>query len=405
MNSDAVEPYQIKVPDVAMEKLKAKLELATFPAETSFSNDRNYGAPLDDIKRLARTWQDKYDWRRIEAELNEKLPQFSTTIGVEGHEDLKIHFVHKKGDKPGAIPLLFCHGWPGSFLEVTKILPLLTSGTEDDEPVFHVVAPSLPNFGFSQRTSKPGFGLAQYAEVCHKLMLRLGYEKYATQGGDWGFMITRAMGLQYPSHVIASHVNLILAKPPNPLRSPLLILQYVLGWYSAHEKAGLKRTSWYNDEGNGYRQIQTTKPHTPGFALADSPVALLAWVYEKLKDWTDEYDWTDDEVLTWVSIYQFSEAGADASLRIYYETFHKTGGGEEMTQLLEWNGKVPLGLSYFPRDLVVLPSSWGRTLGPVVFEKRHEEGGHFASFEKPEALVRDIRDMFVKGGITAKLAL
>lgn len=404
MNSDAVEPYQIKVPGAAIEKLKAKLELATFPAETGFSNDRNYGAPLDDIKRLARTWRDNYDWRRVEAELNEKLPQFTTTIGVEGHENLKIHFVHKEGSKLGAIPLLFCHGWPGSFLEVSKIIPLLTSGDRDDDPTFHVVAPSLPNFGFSQRTSKPGFGIAQYAEVCHKLMLRLGYDKYATQGGDWGFMITRAMGLRYPSHVLASHINFILTKPPSPLRSPLLVLQYALGWYSAHEKAGLKRTRWYRSEGNGYGQIQTTKPHTLGFALADSPVALLAWVYEKLKDWTDEYDWTDDEVLTWVSIYQFSEAGADASLRIYYETTHNTGGGEDMTQLLEWNGKIPLGLSFFPRDVIVLPSSWGRTLGPVVFEKRHEEGGHFASFEKPEVLVGDVRAMFSKGEIRAKLA-
>ncbi|KAI1413686.1 alpha/beta-hydrolase [Hypoxylon sp. FL1857] len=405
MSSSAVESYQINVPDSAIERLKAKLELATFPAETSFSNDWNYGAPLDDIKRLARAWQDGYDWRRAEAELNEKLPQFTTTIGVEGHEDLRIHFVHKESEKPGAIPLLFCHGWPGSFLEVSKILPLLTSSSGDDEPTFHVVAPSLPNFGFSQRTSKPGFGMAQYAEVCHKLMQRLGYDKYATQGGDWGFMITRQMGLQYPSHVVASHVNFILAKPPSPLRSPLLVLQYALGWYSAHEKAGLKRTGWYRSEGNGYGQIQTTKPHTPGFALADSPVALLAWVYEKLKDWTDEYGWTDDEVLTWVSIYQFSEAGADANLRIYYEARHKPGGGEDLTKILEWNGKVPLGISYFPRDVIVLPSSWGRTLGPVVFETRHEEGGHFAAFEKPEVLVGDLKKMFArKGGIGAKLA-
>ncbi|KAI1144451.1 alpha/beta-hydrolase [Hypoxylon sp. FL0543] len=409
MSSDAVEPYRIYVPDSAIEKLKAKLELATFPAETSFSNDRNYGAPLDDIKRLARVWREKYDWRAAEAELNEKLPQFTTTIGVEGHEDLRIHFVHKKSEKPGAIPLLFCHGWPGSFLEVSKILPLLTSGGEGDEPTFHVVAPSLPNFGFSQRVSRPGFGVPQYAEVCHKLMQRLGYERYATQGGDWGFMITRAMGRRYPSHVAASHVNFVLARPPSPLRSPLLVLRHALGWYSAHERAGLERSARFRAEGDGYGRVQTTRPHTLGFALADSPVALLAWVFEKLRDWTDDYAWTDAEVLTWVGVYQFSEAGADASLRIYYEAVHQPGGGGGggggAMDVMGWNGGVPLGISYFPRDVVVLPSSWGRTLGPVVFERRHEEGGHFAAYEKPELLVGDLREMFAKnGGLGGKLA-
>ena len=141
---------------------------------------------------------------------------------------------------------------------------------------------------------------------------------------------------------------------------------------------------WYDKEGSGYSKIQSSKPHTLGFALADSPVALLAWVYEKLHDWTDAYPWTDDEVLTWISIYLFSDAGADASVRIYYETMQ---AGNRYTG---WN-KIPLGLSYFPKDLILLPSSWGHTIGPVVFEKRHEKGGHFASIEEPELLVADLR--------------
>ncbi|KAI2470448.1 alpha/beta-hydrolase [Annulohypoxylon bovei var. microspora] len=405
MSSDSIiEPYRIAVPDETIDKLKKKLELATFPQETSFSNDWKYGAPLDDVKRLAGAWMESYDWRRAEAQLNEKLPQFTTRIGVEGHEDdLKIHFVHKKSEKPGAIPLLFCHGWPGSFIEVSKILPLLTSSTEDDEPTFHVVAPSLPNFGFSQRTSKPGFGIPQHAEACHKLMQRLGYTRYATQGGDWGFMVTRAMGKRYPAHVVGSHLNLVIARPPSLLSSPLLCLQYALGWYSPDEKAGFQRSKWFRAEGQGYNLIQGSKPHTPGFALADSPVGLLAWIYEKLREWTDAYGWTDEEVLTWIGVYAFSEPGADASVRLYYEMTHDPGS---MASLLAWNGKVPLGLSYFPKDVIVLPSSWGKTLGPVVYEKRHEAGGHFASTEKPEELVDDMKKMFAKkGGIGAKLTL
>ncbi|KAI0122297.1 epoxide hydrolase 1 [Daldinia grandis] len=407
LDDAAVEPFRIAVPDQAIETLKAKLALTTFPRETTFSNDSNYGARLDDVKRLATAWRDTFDWREAEAKLNDTLPQFTTRIAVDGHEDdLKVHFVHAKSERKDAIPLLFCHGWPGSFIEVSKILPLLTAGAREDEPAFHVVAPSLPNFGFSQATSKPGFGIAQHAEVCHKLMLRLGYDKYVTQGGDWGYMITRAMGAKYAAHVQGSHLNFIIASPPTRLSSPLLSLQYALGWYTAGEKAGLARTRWFQENGSGYSRIQGTKPHTPGFALADSPVGLLAWVYEKLVDWTDAYPWSDDEVLTWISIYAFSEAGADASLRLYYEVMHQkdpVSAGNEIASIKAWNGKVPLGLSYFPMDLAVLPSSWGRTLGPVVFEKRHEQGGHFASFEKPEELVADLRTMFGKSGIGAKL--
>ncbi|KAI1089640.1 epoxide hydrolase 1 [Rostrohypoxylon terebratum] len=398
----AIEPYQIAIPEEAIEKLKKRLELATFPQETSFSNDWKYGVPLDDIKRLVGAWRETYDWRRAEAELNEKLPQFTARIGVDGHEDdLKVHFVHKKSDKSGAIPLLFCHGWPGSFIEVSKILPLLTTSDGDDEPTFHVVAPSLLNFGFSQGTSKPGFGISQHAEAYHKLMLQLGYTRYVAQGGDWGFMICRALGKQYPAHVIGTHLNLILTRPPRLLSSPLLCLQHALGWYSAHEKAGFERTKQFRAEGDGYSRIQGTKPHTPGFALADSPIGLLAWIYEKLVGWSDAYGWTDEEILTWISIYAFSEAGADASMRLYYETLHN----ETVDSILGWNGKVPLGLSFFPKELVVLPSSWSKTLGPVVYEKRHDAGGHFAAFERPEDLVDDIKMFARKAKLGKKLDL
>ncbi|XXG96641.1 pre-mRNA-splicing factor cwc22 [Hypoxylon texense] len=403
----AVQPYKIAVSDAALERLRAKLALATFPKETDFSDDWRYGAPLTDIKRLVGAWRETYDWRRAEADLNARLPQFTTTVSVDGHEDLKIHFVHKRSESPDAIPLLFCHGWPGSFLEVSKVLPLLTATSKDGEPSFHVVAPSLPNYGFSQGTSKPGFRLAQYAEVCHKLMLRLGYARYTTQGGDWGYFITRAMGRAYPSHVLGSHMNLILTSPPSPLRNPLLVLQHLLGWYTADEKAGLERSRWFQAEGSGYNRLQGTKPHTPGFALADSPVALLAWIYEKLREWTDAYPWTDEEVLTWISIYAFSDAGPDASVRIYYENLHpaddkdkdkqKAGGG-----LLQYNGAVPLGLSYFPKDVISLPGSWGRALlGPVAYERRHGRGGHFAAYEVPELLAADVRKTFGRDGAGA----
>lgn len=392
--TNAIKPFKIAVPESEIEALKAKLAVSTFPKEVSFSSNWDYGVPLEDVKRLAHYWRDGFDWHAQEAKLNE-VPQFKTTISVDGFEDLEVHFVHQKSKRAESVPLLFSHGWPGSFLECLKILPLLTDG-DSDGPSFHVVAPSLPNFGFSQGSSKPGFGIPQYAEALHKLMLQLGYDQYVTQGGDWGYIITRLIGAKYPSHCLASHLNFIRANAPTLAKHPILYLQSLLTPYTAKEKAGLARTNWFQKEGYGYNFEQSTKPSTIGFALNDSPVALLAWIYEKLHDWTDNYPWTDDEILTWVSVYQFSTAGPAASARIYYEAVHSSH--EEVRQSFEYNSKVKLGLSYFPMDIIVLPRVYGRTLGPVVFEVEHEDGGHFAAHERPNVFAGDLKKMFGKGG-------
>lgn len=264
---------------------------------------------------------------------------------------------------------------------------------------FHLVAPSLPNFGWSEGPQEKGFGLKQYAETCHRLMRSLGYERYATQGGDWGFYITRAMGLLFPDAVIASHTNMLRALQPTWTAHPLLALQHAVQPYTERDIKGLERSKWFAEEGSGYRLLQSTKPQTLGYALTDSPVGLLAWMLEKLHDWTDEYPWTDDEILTWVSIYYFSTAGPAASLRIYYEAIHTQDAGavtRDRTQ--QWIPTVRLGLLHAPRELTVVPLTWGRTLGPVVQESVQKRGGHFFAWECPEALVEDLRKMFGRGG-------
>lgn len=285
---------------------------------------------------------------------------------------------------------------PGSFLEVEKILPLLTE-PGDESVSFHVVAPSLPNFGFSQGPNKPGFTITQYAEAMHKVMMNLGYNKYVTQGGDWGFKVTRFIGICYPEHCLASHLNLVLAKPPQFARQPLQYLKYHLLPASKAEKECAERTKWFEEHSYGYNLLQSTKPATIGFALADSPIALLAWIYEKLHEWSDAYPWTDDEILTWISIYQFSTAGPAASARIYYDV-QAPDRRAFSDQTMDYNAKTRLGLSYFPKDIFVPPRTWGHTLGPVVFEKVHGDGGHFAAHERPERLVDDLRAMFSKKG-------
>lgn len=392
----AIKPFEISVPESDIQKLKTKLSLASFPEDVEMSDSWAYGAPLKDIKRLAAYWQDGFDWRATESKINAELPQFTTTVPVQGFGDIDIHFVHQKSDRADSIPLLFSHGWPGSFLEVSKILPLLTRPDGDaQQPSFHVVAPSLPNFGFSGRVAKPGFGPKQYAQVCHNLMLQLGYDRYVTQGGDWGFVITGMMNFQYPEHVLASHMNMVLVHgPPTLTGHPVEYVKHAVLPYTAAEKEGMARMKWFQEEGMGYNLEQSTRPHTVGFALADSPVALLAWVYEKLHDWTDGYPWTDDEVLTWVSIYAFSTAGPDSSVRIYYEYRRQWQASPGPI----CHDKTPLGFSLFPQDILLPPNTWIRTIGRVVFLKRHEDGGHFAAYERPEKLVDDLMTMFGKGG-------
>jgi len=237
-------------------------------------------------------------------------------------------------------------------------------------------------------------------------MQQLGYNKYATQGGDWGFYITRTIGFLYPKSCLASHINMVRAFQPGWTKHPLLALAEAATPYTEFEKAGLERSKWFAEEGSGYKTIQCTKPQTPGYGVTDSPVGLLAWILEKLHDWTDDYPWTDDEILTWVSIYWFSRAGPAASFRIYYEATHQSVPGLEYVsrdRTQEYIPNVKVGLCYAPKELTVLPRNWGRTLGPIVYEGQHEKGGHFLAHENPEAIAGDLKAMFAEHGPCAGL--
>lgn len=390
-----IKPFSISVPEEKLTHLRKRLELTTFPDELSGSS-WDLGAPLADIKRLHAHWLERYNWRSEEAKINSTLPQYTTPITTSSHGTLNIHFVHARSSVPNAIPLLFVHGWPGSFLEVAKILqPLLKGGP--NKPAFHVVAPSVPGYGFSESARSKGFGTRQCAEVCNTLMRKLGYEQYVTQGGDWGSVITRTLGLHYPQHCLASHLNMITAAQPKVTEAPLVYARTMLPW-SAAEKAGAKRAQWMQQEGFGYFKEHATKPQTIGYSQTDSPVGLLAWIFEKLADWTDDYPWTDSEVLTWISIYWFATAGPVGGTRLYYESMHDPAGPMGGSKLRNYIPDVKLGLARFPKELGLPPKAWHRMMGPVVFESEYEKGGHFAAWERPEAIVDDLQKMFGKGG-------
>ncbi|KAJ5229276.1 hypothetical protein N7489_009984 [Penicillium chrysogenum] len=395
--ADQPKPYKISVPDESLQDLQQRLALSKLATqlESSEQDPWDFGTPVKEVRRLIDYWKDGFDWRKAESKLNE-LPQYKMQIEVDGFGSLDIHYVHQINTNKDAIPLVFSHGWPGSFIEVTKLLPMLKG--DDDSPAFHVVAPSLPNFGFSSGVTRRGFGLAQYAEVLHKLMIKLGYDQYVTQGGDWGFWITRTIGLLYPEHCKASHVNMVLANPPRFTENPWAALKHTLLPYNEREETGRKRNEWFEREGYGYNQLQSTRPQTIGAALDDSPVALLAWIYEKLHDWTDSYPWTDDEILTWISIYWFSAAGPAASVRIYYEAFHAGISGKSYKELISYVPRVKLGIAHLPREISIIPCSWAARLGPVVQQKEYSRGGHFAAWEVPDSIIQDLRAMFSKNG-------
>lgn len=187
---------------------------------------------------------------------------------------------------------------------------------------------------------------------------------------------------------------MVAAMKPQWTKHPLLALRHAVTPYTTRDKEAIARTEWFVQEGRGYAVEQATKPQTIGYALADSPIALLAWIYEKLHGWADAYPWTEDEVCTWVSIYWFSVAGPASSLRIYYESAHL---GDKLA-LQGWIPNVKLGVTHFPKELRVVPKMWAYTLGPVVFESENLTGGHFAAWEHPEIIVRDLKRMFGKGG-------
>ncbi|KAJ7644603.1 Alpha/Beta hydrolase protein [Roridomyces roridus] len=355
-------PFTIAIPESTLTQLHQKLALTTLPDELDDAG-WDYGVPLADIRRLLVRWRDGYDWRVHETQLNATLgPQFTRPIQVEGHGTLEIHYIHQRSEVEGAIPLLFVHGWPGSIIEARKLVPLLTKKAPRGE---HLDSPR------------------QYAEVGNKLMLALGYNEYVTQGGDWGSPITRTIAAMYGGkHSKAWHTNMVPGIPPPPDANEQNL--------TPKERAGLERVEWFRNKGHGYFVEQSTQPQTLGYALADSPVGLLAWIYEKLVNWTDGYPWEDDEVLTWISIFLFSRAGPAASLRIYYEY------GMNPVKYDDKPPTIPLGVSRFPRDINVFPKSWSKGIGNIVFDEEHDGGGHFAAYEKPHELAGDLRKMFGK---------
>jgi epoxide hydrolase len=368
-------PFKIAVPDAVLADLKDRLARTRFPSEIEGSG-WDYGTNLSYLRELVTYWRTSFDWRAQERKLNQ-LPQFKTQI-----DGLDIHFIHQKSSRTDAIPLVFVHGWPGSVLEVTKIIGPLTEPAPG-ETAFHVVALSLPGYGFSDKPKQSGIRNRRIAGIIAQLMARLGYQRYGAQGGDWGGFIVRQLGLVDPQHLIGLHSNMCVAGPqpgsdPNAGVPP-------------EELKRVEAARQRSANESAYSQLQGTKPQTLGYSLNDSPAGLAAWIVEKFRTWSDsggnvETKFTKDELLTNIMIYWVTETGP-SSVRLYYENRRDPG--------LQGKVQVPFACAVFPFEMfVIAPKQWVEASYNLVQYTVMPRGGHFAAMEEPVLLVEDVRKFF-----------
>ena len=376
----AIVPFKIQVPDSVLSDLKHRLARTRFPGEIPGSG-WDYGTNLTYLKDLVTYWRDAFDWRAAERRLNQ-FEQFKTRI-----DGLDIHFIHRRSRNANALPLVLTHGWPGSFVEFTKVIGPLTDPVGHGgraEDAFHVVAISLPGFGFSAKPSERGYGPKRMAGIIATLMARLGYSRYGVQGGDWGSAISRFVALDDPSHVVGLHLNFCLAAPPAGAKDPNE------GVAPAELERMRARQTFFDGE-RGYFQIQSTKPQTIGYALDDSPAGLAAWIVEKFRSWCDcggdvEKKFTKDELLTNITIYWATET-ATSSARIYYENQRAAGSPPGRVE-------VPTACAVFPKEINIPPRRWVEASYNLTRWTEMPRGGHFAALEEPGLLVDDLRTFF-----------
>jgi microsomal epoxide hydrolase len=376
---DTIVPYKIHVADDVLRDLKDRLARTRLP-DALDNVGWDYGTDPAYLKSLIAYWQNTFDWRAQERKLNE-LDQFTTTL-----DGLKIHFIHQRSKEPNAMPLVLTHGWPGSIYEFTKVIGPLTDPVKYGgrrEDAFHVVAISLPGFGFSEKPHARGYSPEKMAGIIATLMARLGYQRYGAQGGDWGGIISRLIALNDAPHVAGLHLNFCLAGAPPGLANPN-------DGVPPSELQRMQERNAYMETERGYQQIQSTKPQTLGYALNDSPAGLAAWIVEKFHAWCDcgdnvESRFTKDDLLTNVMIY-WATGTATSSTRIYYENRVATPRPERVT--------VPTACALFPREITTPPRKWVEARYNLVRWTEMPRGGHFAALEQPDLLVDDVRAFF-----------
>ena len=373
----SVQPFSLDIPAADIADLRNRLAGARWP-EAETVEDWSQGLPLAYHREFCHYWGNEYDWYQTQERLNHH-DQFITDI-----DGLDIHFLHIRSSHENAMPLIITHGWPGSIIEFHKILEPLTEPTRHGgsaEDAFHLVCPSLPGYGFSGKPKTTGWGVEKIAAAWDTLMLRIGYDSYVAQGGDWGSAVTTTIGMQDKGHCIGIHVNMPNAGATRAARENP----------DDADKAALAGAAFYQQWDSGYSKQQSTRPQTLGYGLADSPVGQSAWILEKFYQWTDckghpENVLTRDEIIDNIMFYWLTNSGA-SSARLYWESFGTAFSGADNTV------KLPTGISSYPKEIIRTPRSWAeQRYTNIQYWNDLDRGGHFAAFEQPELFVQEMRN-------------
>jgi pimeloyl-ACP methyl ester carboxylesterase len=377
----SVHPFRVEVPEEQLRDLRGRLDATRWPAPLP-GDGWDTGVPVSWLRELADHWRHGYDWRAAEAELN-SFPQFTTEIDGQN-----IHFLHVRSPEPGALPLVLTHGWPGSVVEFLDLIGPLTdprSHGGDPAQAFHVVVPSLPGFGFSGPVTGAGWTIERVARAWVELMDRLGYERFGVQGGDIGAAVSPEVGRQAPERVVGVHLN-----GPGPLPAEE-VSEEERASLTDVERDRLDRIAAFMREEFGYIAIQSTRPQTLGYGLTDSPVAQLAWIMDKFREWTHPRPTLPEELidrdrlLTNVMLYWLTGTGSSAA---YVGYAQDAGWGEP-----EKDSGVPTAGIVFAHDVSIRRyTEAAHTI--VRWTEVTDRGGHFAALEEPELLLADVRAFF-----------
>jgi pimeloyl-ACP methyl ester carboxylesterase len=372
-----IHPFAVQIPQAILDDLSARLASTRWPDEVAGAGWA-YGSNLDYMRELCDYWQNKFDWRTQEKAIN-RLSHFRTEI-----EEFGVHFVHEKGKGDNSMPIMLLHGWPSSFLQMQKIIPLLADpethgGNASD--AFDVIVPSLPGYGFSDRPKEKGISVSRIAAFFQELMVdELGYERYALRGSDMGAGVAVQMAIAHPSSLAGLHMS-----GTNPF------IPYIPPDLSPAEQQFIKDAeNWRNTE-FGYALEQSTRPQTLAYGLNDSPVGLAAWILEKFSRWSDcegnvENRFSKDELLSNITIYWATET-IGSSIRLYYESAHDPTAS--------WGRvEVPTAMAMLPKDMFPTPKEWANRFANIVHWIELPRGGHFAEWEEPQLLAEDIRTFF-----------
>ncbi|MBY3383868.1 epoxide hydrolase [Rhizobium laguerreae] len=383
---DEIRPFRCAIAQKEVDELRRRIRATRWPGKETVP-DRSQGAQLLKLKPLVDYWGTEYDWRRGEKKLNAHA-QFMTKI-----DGLDIHFIHVKSKHENALPLIMTHGWPGSVLELVKTIGPLTDPTAHGgtvEDAFHVVIPSMPGYGFSEVPTETGWGPDRIGRAWHVLMKRLGYNRYVSQGGDWGAVVSDKMAAQAPEGLLGIHTNMPATVPPD-IAKALANGEPAPAGLTADEKAAYEQMNALYTKGAGYALMMVTRPQTLGYALTDSPVGLAAWYYDKFADWTysggdPEKSLTKDEMLDDISLYWFTGT-ATSGARLYWENNANNFNAVDI--------KIPAAITVFPGEIYQAPRSWAeKAYHNLIYYNKVDKGGHFAAWEQPSLFSSELRAAF-----------